>query len=137
MHPVADDGGDILFDIGEGIDAHAGEDPEALILEVLEHRTGGVPIVSVGPGAVGIKEDIVGPTRVPTSSCQRTVSRWIFSRDQEDRLMCPQVWEPKVQPVSFRRCRMGLTASISAARFASKAGRAGSSAAMSISFCVR
>ncbi|CUO90866.1 Uncharacterised protein [Flavonifractor plautii] len=57
---------------------------------------------------------LVGPTREPTSSAQRTVSRCTDSRGRLSRRMWPQVWEPKVQPVSLSRSMTGLTASISA-----------------------
>ena len=54
------DSGEIILNIGEGVDPYAGEDPETLALEVLELGAGLMPVVPVGAGAVGIEEDIGG-----------------------------------------------------------------------------
>ena len=100
MEPVADDGGDVLFDIAEALDAHGAEDAEALALEVLEHLPGLLPVVAVGPLPVGIEEDVGLTTRLPTSSNHFWVSVWISAMDRDPpRRMWPQVWLPKVQPV--------------------------------------
>ena len=48
MKPVADDSGEIILNIGEGVDPYAGEDPETLALEVLELWAGLMPVVPVG-----------------------------------------------------------------------------------------
>ena len=57
VEPVADDGADVLLDIAEALDAHGGKDPEALALEVPEHRAGVLPVVAVGPLPVGVEQD--------------------------------------------------------------------------------
>ena len=57
METVADDGADVRFDLRIGADAHRGEDPEALALEIAEDGAGLLHVVAVRPGAVGIVED--------------------------------------------------------------------------------
>ena len=47
MEPVTDHGADILLDIAEAVDAHRAKDTEPLALQVLEHGTGILPVVSV------------------------------------------------------------------------------------------
>ena len=60
MHAVADNGRDIGLAIGEVVNAHAGIDPEALIMEITENFTGVFPVISVGAAAVGVDQNAGG-----------------------------------------------------------------------------
>ena len=57
MEPVADHRTDVGFDFGIGTDAHGGEHPEALLLQILENGAGALDIIPVGPGTVGVVEN--------------------------------------------------------------------------------
>ena len=61
MKPVADHSRDIALDFGIGIDAHGGEDPESLALEVLEDWPGLLHVIAVRTRAMGVVEDWRSP----------------------------------------------------------------------------